>query len=115
MLAGARFTVISVGLVLLCCLSSAHADEYSLDYYSRCINRKIAQCDLKTRLVTSQGENLSRYGVDALRQATYYRDVRGLLVAQMIKEEMGRDRHRINYFLIKAYAEWKKHERIAAF
>ena len=86
--------------------SAALADSPSSSnesFYRTIVTQKITQCELKTQLASSRGENTRRCGLAAIGQVEFYRNHEEELVQMMQKNDVGTKPYKVHYYLIKAY------------
>lgn len=73
------------------------------DFYNTCIDKRIAECEVKASLEDSQSPNLLRLGVINRDQAAYYKENREELIQQMLSTHLETKAHAVDHFLIKAF------------
>ena len=75
------------------------------DFYSTCIDNKIALCESKSILNDSRSSTLCDYAGLNQTKAEFYRNNRTELVQEMVKQDVTMKPHRVDYFLNKAFYE----------
>ena len=72
-------------------------------FYKSCVTEKIQQCEQKTKLVSSRGENTRRSGQAAADKVEFYRAHSEELAQAMLNDNIGNKPYKVRYYLIKAY------------
>ena len=97
-------TFVMFGLILM--NAPVQAGEVDLtSFYRDCIDQKTINCIHKAMLIGARGENLHSCARDAIQQAAFYQGNQELLVRRMSEERIGKNKTKVSYFLIKAYAD----------
>lgn len=73
------------------------------DFYNTCIDKRIAECEVKASLEDSQSPHLLRLVVINRDQAAYYKENREELIKQMLSTHLETKAHAVDHFLIKAF------------
>jgi hypothetical protein len=91
-------------------LPLVQADSLNQDeeFYTDCIDRRIAQCEQKIRFLSSDGSNVRRRGEIAVEQLLFLQGHKELLARKMARQGLGNCRGKIDYFLIGAYSAYQK-------
>lgn len=106
-------SAIVVLLVVLGCafmLPLVQADSLSTDeeFYTDCIDKRIAQCEQKIRFLSSDGSNVRRRGEMAVEQTQFLQSHKESLARKMARQGIGSSRCKIDYFLIGAYSAYQR-------
>lgn len=94
------------GIIFMTFGLAAADDVGEPNFYLNCIDQEIQQCQCKAQLLDSQSENLRTCAGESMSRANFYRNNKDKLAAEMMAEEIPRNPHRVNYYLIKAYASY---------
>lgn len=82
----------------------AHAQTNQQEYfYNSCIDKRIAECEIKASMADTQSPYLQRCAEINLNQAQFYMENRDELVKQMVAENLGMKAHEVDHFLIKVF------------
>jgi len=74
-------------------------------YYENCILKKIYNCQGKAVLKTSRSVNLQRKADLAARQVTFLTTNKNILIHEMVEQEIGPKRYKVEYYLNKRFYE----------
>jgi hypothetical protein len=102
---GLMITIVAIaGLLLVASL--AHADMSQLEvYYNDQITQKIVNC----KRIASMENHTNSCMVQLIEmrsaQANFYRKHRKELVKEMVESDLGKEPHKINYFLVIKFQE----------
>lgn len=101
------YALMVLGLFASFSFTWAGGDVDRQAFYSESIDLRITQCEQKARLIDSQGENLQSCGREAMEQIKFYQSHKQELIRRMLAEDIEAKNHQADYFLIKAYREFK--------
>jgi len=73
------------------------------DFYNTCINKRIAECQIKASLEDTQSPNLLHLAEINRDQAAFYKDNREELIKQMLAAHLETKAHAVDHFLIKTF------------
>ncbi|RPJ05873.1 MAG: hypothetical protein EHM36_07715 [Deltaproteobacteria bacterium] len=79
-------------------------DSSLRDFYERCVDEQISQCERNASLTHSTGESLGAYSEQMVEKANFYKVNRDALVHSMDEKDLGKDPQGAEHFLHKAYA-----------
>jgi len=99
------FTIVAiVGLLLVASL--AHADMSELEmYYHDHITEKIINCERIASMENHTNSCMIQLVEMRSAQANFYRKHREELVKEMVESEVGKEPHKVDYFLISKFQE----------
>lgn len=101
--------VFLAGLMVIISTAPVKAQSESKDhlvkYYENCIVKKIYNCKGKTVLKTSRSVNLQRKADLAARQVTFLTTNKNILIHEMVEQEIGPKRYKVEYYLNKRFYE----------
>jgi len=101
--------VFLAGLMVIISTAPVKAQSESKDhlvkYYENCIVKKIHNCKGKTVLKTSRSVNLQRKADLAARQVTFLTTNKNILIHEMVEQEIGPKRYKVEYYLNKRFYE----------
>lgn len=73
------------------------------DFYNACIDKRIAECEIKASLDDTQSSHLLQLIVTNRDEAVFYKDNRDELVKQMLARNLETKTHAVDHFLIRAF------------
>lgn len=82
------------------------------DFYNTCIDKRIAECNVKASLDKTRSLNLLRLVALNQGEAAFYRDNRDQLVKEMTAARVETKAHAVDHFLINAF--FAEHEVTAS-
>ena len=91
---------------MLLAASIANADNSQLElYYNDCITKKIANCERIASAKNHKSPCMVRLVVMRSAQAKFYKKHREEIVKEMVARNIGKEPHKIDYFLITKFQE----------
>jgi hypothetical protein len=93
---------IIIGMIFLNVPLRAEEDGVAT-FYSNFIEQKIDNCIDKALLIDSSSGNIRTCASESIRQASFYKHNKEILIKQMIEQDFGESKSKANYFLIKVY------------
>lgn len=101
----ARFAVVFALLTIFAGIhcATAHSED-TKTFYNNCIDKKIAQCELKASRADTNFPCMKECAQRAAARANYYRTHRKLLVQEMERQNLGQKAHKVDHFLNKSFA-----------
>ena len=99
------FAIVAIfGMLLVASL--AHADMSQLElYYNDCITEKIVNCEGIASMKNHKNSCMVRLVEMRSAQAKFYRKHRKELVREMVENDLGKEKHKIDHFLITKFQE----------
>jgi ABC-type thiamine transport system substrate-binding protein len=100
------FTIVAiVGLLLIASL--VYADDMSQlkFYYYDCITEKIVNCERIASMKNHKNSCMVQLVEMRSAQAKFYRKHRKELVKEMVESDLGKEPHKVDYFLITKFLE----------
>ena len=98
------FVAIVVGLLVTASL--AHADMSELEmYYHDCITEKIIACEKIASMINHTNSCMVQLVEMRSAQAKFYREHREELVKEMVESNLGKEPHKVDYFLITKFLD----------
>jgi len=99
-------TIVAIVVGLLVTASLGHADMSELEmYYHDCITEKIINCERIASMENHTNTCMVQLVEMRSAQAKFYRKHRKELVKEMVESEIGKEPHKVNYFLITKFKE----------
>jgi hypothetical protein len=95
------FGVIAVAVLLSTALVYAQTSQEA--FYTTCIDKRIAECEVKASLDETRSPHLLRLAAINQEEAAFYRDKREELVKEMVTTQLETKAHAVDHFLIKAF------------
>lgn len=93
-----------VGLPLVASLAYADMSQLEL-YYNDCITKKIVNCERISSMKNHKNSCMAQLVEMRSAQAKFYRKHRKELVKEMVENDLGKEPHKIDYFLISKLQE----------
>ncbi len=97
--------IVAVVLVFAFALVAQAASTYQELFFRGCVEKKIAQCQRKSDLATSQKKHVSAAGIKARDQLIFFQNNKERLVNEMVTQEIPMSRTKVDYFLIRTYTD----------
>lgn len=98
--------LLACGLVFVLSSFAAAEDVSQETFYREYIGKKIARCEQKAEMLSKcQTANLQEYSARAREQSAFYRNNADNLVQMMVEGNVPQKNYKIDYLLIKAYAD----------
>jgi len=99
-------TIVAIVTGLLVTANLAHAEMSDLKiYYHDCITKKIVNCERIASMENHTNSCVVQLVAMRTAQAKFYRKHRKELVREMVESEVGKEPHKVDYFLISKFQE----------
>jgi hypothetical protein len=96
--------VVMVGLLLAANIALADMSRLEL-YYNDWITKKIVNCERIASMKNHKNSCMVQLTEMRSAQAQFYREHREELVKEMVESDIGKEPHKIDYFLITKFQE----------